>query len=282
MQNGASAATPGVSLPDHRPGKKPMRKGARFLLVALLFTVPAQATDDDGAALRACMRANVPAAVRVNRFEMTTLTDGVRETLGGTLYLHGDDTRRALTLQIDQPPHLDGSAFLFIERAQGEQMFVYLSAMNRVRQINGAAMDGRFFGSALRYSDIRQAFGLVGASTMQLLPDTQFDGAPARAMRLQPLPDEAAEASTLLVDAAHCVPLQLKVDRDGAPLREFSGLRADIVEDEGRWYLRKGRMRDHERKAETEIVLGELRGFDDIPMNVFNRTEFHRARFGKK
>jgi hypothetical protein len=254
-------------------------------LVALSWVVPAVAAPGiDATALRACMRANVPAAARVNSFEMTTVTDGASETLGGTLYMHGTDERRAMTLQIDRPSHLNGSAFLFIEREQGEQMFVYLSAMNRVRQINGAAMDGQFFGSALRYSDIRQAFGLVGGSTMQMLPDMEYDGAAARAVRLKLPPEEAGaqDDSTLLLDPTHCVPLQLQVDRDGTRLREFSGLRADLVEDQGRWYLRKGRMRDHERKAETEIVLGDLRGFDDIPMIVFSRGEFHRARFGKK
>ena len=147
-----------------------MRDGIKGLLVGLFVAGPAGAASQDEAALRACMQANVPAAVRVNRFEMTTVTDGVSETLGGTLYMHGNDERRALTLQIDQPSHLDGSAFLFLERKQGEQMFVYLSAMNRVRQINGAAMDGQFFGSALRYSDIRQAFGMVGGSTMASVP----------------------------------------------------------------------------------------------------------------
>ena len=261
-----------------------MRLWIRVLLMGLCVAGPAEAASQDEAALRACMQANVPAAVRVNRFEMTTVTDGVSETLGGTLYMHGNDERRALTLQIDQPSHLDGSAFLFLERKQGEQMFVYLSAMNRVRQINGAAMDGQFFGSALRYSDIRQAFGMVGGSTMQMLPDAQYDGAPARAVRLKLPPEEASadDDSTLLIDAAHCVPLRLQVERKGTVLREFSGLRADLAEDEGRWYLRRGRMHDHERKAETEIVLGELRGFDDIPMIVFSRGEFHRARFGKK
>lgn len=261
-----------------------MRRWLISAIVMLWTAAPGQAVAIDAAALRACMHANLPPAVRVKRFEMTTVTDGNGETLGGTLYVHRDDARRALNLQIDRPSHLDGSAFLFIEREHGEQMYVYLSAMNRVRQINGAAMDGSFFGSALRYSDIRQAFGLVGGSTMELLPDVDYDGAPAYALRLHTPPAQAAttDDTILLVDAAHCVPLRLQVWRKDELLREFSGLRADLAEDQGRWYLRKGRMRDHQRGVQTEIVLGELRGFGEIPNTVFSRTEFHRARFGRK
>lgn len=101
--------------------------------------------------------------------------------------------------------------------------------------------------------------------------------------RLKPSASEAtADVSTLMVETAHCVPLRLQVEHEGAPLREFSGAHADLAEDQGRWYLRKGRMRDHQRQVETSIELGELRGFGEIPGVVFSRTDFYRACFGTK
>lgn len=254
------------------------------LLMLVAVVAPADATDT----VDECMRANVPNAVRVSAFEMTTITaDGARESLGGTLYVHRDDARRALTLQIETPSDLKGSAFLYIERDQGEQMFVFLSALNRVRQISGAAMEGQFFGSALRYSDVRQALGLLGSAERKVLADRTYEGGPVRAMELRSAPDPAVAAgplttSTLLVDAQHCVPLQLIVRAGDKVLRELSGRREDLAQDETRWYLRKATMRDHERKLTTHVSFGALRGFDEIPLIVFSRNEFHRARFTKR
>lgn len=254
-----------------------------FALSLLSSGLRAQETADR---LQACMQANVPPALRVNQFEMTTERDGLSETLSGKLFLQQDAAEKALTLQIEGPSHYRGAAYLFLERDGNEQMFIYLPATGRVRQISGASTDGAFFGSAFRYSDIRRAMGVMSEALLNRAEDRRYDGGPVAALLLEApaaVPTGGAPTiSTLLVETERCVPLHLRVERQGTLLREFDGKRADLVEDKGRWHLAKGRMIDHERSAQTDVRLGELRGFEEIPRGLFHRSSFYRAVFTQK
>jgi hypothetical protein len=265
-----------------------MRRGTRFLLLlSVSISCTGLRAEESAAQLQACMQANLPPALRVNQFEMITEREGLTETLSGKLFVQQDPTEKALTLQIEAPSHYRGSAYLFLERDGKEQMFIYLPATGRVRQISGGSMDGAFFGSAFRYSDIRQAMGLMTETRLNRGADQRYDEGPVATLVLQPSEAAAAEGrppplSTLLVETEHCVPLHLRVERAGQLLREFAGKRADLIEDQGRWHLAKGQMVDHERGARTDVRLGELRGFESIPRAVFHRSSFYFAVFTKK
>jgi hypothetical protein len=202
------------------------------------------------------------------------------------MFLRRSATEKALTLQIEAPAHYRDSAYLFLARKEGEQMFIYLSATGRVRQISGASMDGSFFGSAFRYSDLRKALGMMSSAQPQRLADRHYDGGPVAQLLLKDGGGGGEDAepvlSTLLVEPERCVPLNLRVEQDGTLLREFVGARADITADEDRWYLAKGSMQDREQGAETVVRLGELRGFGDIPSSLFHRSSFHHAVFTRK
>lgn len=255
-----------------------------MLAFCLLTALPAGA-NPSADALQACMEANVPPAARINRFTMTTVTEDRSETLIGKMFLRQAAGERAMTLQIEAPSHYRDSAFLFVERDGTEQMYIYLSATGRVRQISGASMDGAFFGSAFRYSDLRKAVGLMGAAQPQRLPDQTYQDGPAATLRLATTETAGGlppPLSTLLVEPERCVPLYLRVERDATLLREFIGARSDLASDQGRWYLAKGQMIDHERSVSTEVQLGELRGFESIPGSLFSRSSFYQAVFNKK
>lgn len=236
--------------------------------------------------LNACMRANLPAAVRVNRFAMTTEQNGHSETLTGKLFIQRQTDARALTLQIESPSHYRGSAYLYQARDGREDMFIYLPATGRVRQISGSSMDGAFFGSAFRYADLRRATGVLSGAVSRRGEDQTYDNGPVAVVTFDTAADTAEAAlptsGSLLVDPERCVPLYVRVEREQTLLREFIGKRADLVADEGRWYLAKGTMIDHERSVTTDIRLGELRGFETIPSSVFHRSSFHHAVFTKK
>lgn len=260
-----------------------MGMGALLMLaLSLLSTgLRAEATADE---LQACMQANLPTALRVNHFEMTTVREDVTETLSGKLFLQRLPEESALTMQIESPSYYRGSAYLFIERAGKEQMFIYLPATGRVRQISGTSKDSAFFGSAFRYSDLRKAVGMMSEAAPERLADDLYDGGPVARLLLEQAAatvDGLPVRSTLQVETDRCVPLHLRVEREDTLLREFAGLRADITEDEGRWYLSKGTMIDHEQAIRTEVHLGQLRGFAEIPRSVFNRSSFYHAIFAK-
>lgn len=230
----------------------------------------------------ACMKQNLPNALRMREMQLETQAASGSSTLSGTVYARTEDGELALNLQIDSPSDLRGAAFLFRQRSQGEEMHLFMPALNRVRRISGAAAESSLFGSALHYSDLRLLGSLSADTAAEDQGDAPFDGAPARKLLIRPADPASTTVTLALVDPQSCLPLRLEVSQDGKPVREFSSERAAIRQDEDRWYLAYGTMRDLTNGVTTTVRMKELRGFDKVPVSLFNPSLFHQAAFSKK
>lgn len=229
-----------------------------------------------------CMKQNVPDTLRVREMQLDTQSASGPSTLTGTVYARTADGEVALNLQIDAPADMRGAAFLFKQRKEAEEMYLYMPALNRVRRISGAAAESSLFGSALHYSDLRALNAVYVDTDVDDQGEAAFDEAPVRKLLIRPT-DPASTTTTLaLVDPESCLPLKLEVSQGGKAVREFESERAAIRQDETRWYLAYGTMRDLAAGVTTSVRMKELRGFDKMPVSLFNPSLFHQAMFGKK
>ncbi|MFA5939057.1 MAG: outer membrane lipoprotein-sorting protein [Sinimarinibacterium sp.] len=260
-----------------------MRTSRRFGLRALLAALCAVAAPAFAAApALECMKHNVPETLRMRQLQLQTESASGSSHMTGTVYARTGDGGVALNLQVDEPHDLRGAAFLFRQRDQNEEMYLFMPALNRVKRISGAATETSFFGSALKYSDLKALNAMYVDTEVEERGEIQVENAPARQVSIKPVDSESKTSTLAVLDVKSCLPLRLEITRAGRKVREFTTERAAIRQDEDRWYLAYGTMRDLETQVTTRIQMKELRGFDKMPVSLWNPSLFHQAAFGKK
>lgn len=246
-------------------------------LVALLWAASASAA----APAMECMKHNVPESLRMRQLQLHTESANGNSDLTSTVYARTGDGL-ALNMQIDAPQDLRGAAFLFRQRERSEEMYLFMPAVNRVKRISGAATETSFFGSALKYSDLKALNAMYVDTQVEERGDAPIESAPARQLLIKPTDPEAKTETLAFIDPKSCLPLRLDVSRAGKKVREFTTERAAIRQDEDRWYLAYGTMKDLEAGVTTRIQMKELRGFKEMPVSLWNPSLFHQAAYGKK
>lgn len=229
-----------------------------------------------------CMKHNVPETLRMRQLQLQTESASGSSHLTGTVYARTIDGGVALNMQVDAPQDLRGAAFLFRQRDKNEEMYLFMPALNRVKRISGASTETSLFGSALKYSDLKALNAMYVATQVEERGETQIENAPARQLLIKPADPHSTTETLAALDPESCLPLRLDVARAGRKIREFSTERAAIRQDEDRWYLAYGTMRDLESQVTTRIQMKELRGFKEMPASLWNPALFHQAAFGRK
>lgn len=263
-----------------------MNDGLRFAasrrtalgLITLLWVASAPAA----APAMECMKHNVPETLRMRQLELHTESANGNNDLTSTVYARTGDGAIALNMQIDAPQDLRGAAFLFRQRERNEEMYLFMPSLNRVKRISGAATETSFFGSALKYSDLKALNAMYVATQVEERGEVQVENAPARQLLIKPVDPEATTETLAVLDPQSCLPLRLEVSHAGKKIREFTTERAAIRRDEDRWYLAYGTMKDLEALVITRIQMKELRGFKEMPVSLWNPSLFHQAAYGKK
>src|SRR3546814_18541356 len=67
-------------------------------------------------------------------------------------------------MRISAPGDLAGASYLLRERDNGDEMYVYIPALSKVRRVSGAAVDGSLWGTDLSFADVKQLGNAFGGS----------------------------------------------------------------------------------------------------------------------
>lgn len=259
-----------------------MRQG-RLLLAMMLFSIGARAhgTELEAGQVLACMRANVPAAVRVQQIELTANDrQGAERKLSGRLYATrekeagGSRGLMHAMLRIDGPDHLSGAAYLVRETDDylRDGMYVYLPSIRRVRRVTGTFADASLLGTSFSYYDFKQISSAFG----DLDPRSEPGERAVHVLRFSPL--EGVESRYSLVrawiDEKSCVPLRVEF-YEGEKLRKrMSVAPAALVENGGRWYASEVEMQDLVERTKTTLRVVDVHVADDLPSRHFDPNRF--------
>jgi hypothetical protein len=246
-------------------------------LIALLIALPAMADEAlDG--VLACMRANIPKSLQIKDVELTATdrTGGTRD-LRGRLYAMRDEERLQAMIKIAAPADLADAAYLLRERQGGDEMYVYVPALRRVRRITGAGVDGSLWGTDLSYGDLKQLHNAFSAGQTRLEGEGELAGRAVHQLTLTP---EAAEGTRfslikVWVDKQTCVSLRAdflegtnvrkRLEVDPASLRQSGSV----------WYAGEALMSDLQESTKTRLrVLGVSSGVA-LPGRYFNPNTFY-------
>jgi hypothetical protein len=251
------------------------------LLLCMLLALDA-AADGGGRHILDCARQNLPPSVAMQDVEMVaTDRSGAARTLVGKLYSHseapaGRPALLSVLLRVEMPRDLSGASYLVRHRTEGEETYMFLPSLQRVRRINGNTAGGPLFGTSFSYSDFRQIASGFDASAGTLDGSAELEGRATTVVSMQPSGAEPAPYSLIRswVDRQTCVPLKVEFYQ-GAAVRKRFQASASALRQAGRyWYLGESVMRDLVEGSSTTLRIGKLSGEGGIPGGYFQPDMF--------
>ncbi len=252
-----------------------------FLLAAL---TAAPAFSDAGfAKVQECMRANVPAALRVQKFALeATDRQGESRVLTGKLYAKRDSGLLRVMMKLDGPAPFTGASYLVRETPSGQQdeMYVFLPAVGRVRHITGAFANGPLLGTDFSYAEAKLLQNAYTGADGKLEGEMDFNGRPVYKLSIRPGASRSAPYNRIqaLVDKKTCV--ALKADfYEGSKLGKQLLVPAESLTQSGeQWFPAQVEMSDVSSGTKTTLKAGPFVVEKDLSKLLFDPRTFNLAR----
>ena len=253
----------------------------RIALLALMVVPLAQAQDTVDS-VRACAAANAPEQSFTQRANfITTDRVGASRTLQSTVYGKSEDGKLRLTLHVEQPPDVAGTAILLRRENADDDMFIYLPALRKSRRITGGMTSTKLLGTEFSANDLQQWFGTLSKGEATLLEPGQVADRAVHRIALQPQVIDGGDTVQVIaaVDQEHCVPLRVDfVDADGAIVRQLRTDLSSIQTVKGRQLATHFVMEDRVAESRTELTLSRIEFDERIPLSLFHPRGYYQAR----
>ena len=230
-----------------------------------------------------CMRTNVFERGSVRDFQIkATDREGRSKTLQFKAFWKptktDDDIR--ITLQVMEPDNLAGTAYLILDKGGDEQLFIYLPALERVRQIAGAEISQKLWGSDLTIADVKQIQGLMLEGQVKRLADQSVGG--RTVYMLETTTDMAQSGYRLVrsyIDQESCILVKAELYTDGEkPHKVLEADMSSLMKIDPWWVVLGYRMTDHRSGGHTDLQLSDIFIQERLPESLFTLEGFHVDR----
>lgn len=254
---------------------------ALTVLGLLLACAPAGAAAPDLAGVVACMRANLPEAVRVQTIELTAFDSaGAGRVLKGRVFGRRERERAQVMARIESPPDLSGAAYLVREAEPRDEVYIYLPSVNRVKRVAGGG-SGRLWGTDFSPAEFALVQNAFDASTLRLIGSGELQGRAVHRLALTPRPEPGEappyDAVSLLVDQDSCVLLQAEFSRSGVVRKRLSVPAAQLQTAGGRWYPGEALLEDLKERTRTRLRVVGVRYEEKLAARFFHPQQFASA-----
>ena len=247
-----------------------------FALLAVLLQGTAQA----GAAedkLMSCMRANIPATLRIQEFQLSSVDrKGDKRLLVGKLYAKRDGELLRAMLKLTSPADVNGAAYLIREGVKSDEMYVFLPALNRTRRIVGGAGDGPLFGTDLSYADIKQVQNAFTGSEPKIEGREKLDARPVTVLSAVPTVESGSRYSRIKawIDDASCVAVKVEFLEGSTIRKRLLSPSAAIAKAGDYWYVSESTMTDLKLGTRTQLKITGVKSGEDMANRYFDSRNF--------
>ena len=261
-----------------------LRPGPLSLLsfMVMAATSAAAAPPQTAAEIEDCIRENLPekSSVQTILLRAKDRIGAINESKATIYWKKFDDGFSRVMLRFSAPPDMRGTGLLLVEKAEQNDMFMYLPELKRVRRVTGRMLAGSMFGTDFSYEQFERIQGLAEDVSSERLPDGQLDGKAVYV--LSQIPDQEAGSSfervVTYLDPANCVPLKVEFFERGARLRKLLTADASQIDREGQsWIPRRLLMKDLRDGTETELVVEKIEVEASIPRKIFTQGALERG-----
>lgn len=250
----------------------------RLAALCLILCARPAAADEALDQVVSCMRANIPRSLQIKEVELiaTDRTGGVRE-LRGRLYGMREDDRLRSMVKIASPADLAGAAYLLREKADGDEMYVYVPALQKVRRITGVGVDGTLWGTDLSYGDLKQLNNAFAAGQTRLDGTGELAGRPVHLLTSLPTPGETTRFAQIKVwvDQKTCVGLRAEFLEGDTVRKRLDVDPASLRQSGPHWYPGEALMSDLKEGTKTRLRVLGLSSDVDLPGRHFNPSTFY-------
>ena len=178
-------------------------------LLAMLPLVANAASLESAEDIRKCVMANTPDESHVQAVELISVDRvGNERALRAQVYGRKDgDGRRRVLVRFSEPEELVGSAFLFVEKPQGNELVVRSPDLDGTKRVAGREMLGSVFGTDFTYEDFERLLVLNKPGKLERLADGVVDGRDAWVLETRPVEPEHSAYERVLhyVDKQSCL-----------------------------------------------------------------------------
>lgn len=225
-----------------------------------------------------CMRANVPQTVQVKEVELTAVdrTGGTRVLKGRLFGTREKDKVRSM-VKISAPSDLAGAAYLLRERENGDEMFVYVPALNKVRRMTGAGMDGTLWGTDLSYGDVKQLSNAFSSGQIVLERGERLGERPVHVLLTRSTPEQPSRYDRVRswVDAKTCVVLKAEFMENDVVRKRLTVDPKSLKQSGPHWYASAALMTDLQQNTRTTLKVLGLSAGADLADRYFNPKVFY-------
>lgn len=253
--------------------------------VAALFLVlvaPLAAAQNDIAAVRDCLKRNVPKKSSVQTVHFTSFDriGGSREFRGKILATTMEDGTRRAKLCISQPPEMRGSEVLSMEvKDEPPQNFLYTTEFRKAKRVSGDGAGGSLFGTDFTYEDLQRFMQLNRPESTERLPDDTLDGRAVYVVQNKPQDPGGSAYSKVLsyVDKDTCVVLKSESFEGAERLRKVLTARPDAMYNENGVHApTEVEMKDVRDQTRTTVAIEDLEVDAEIDKRSFQVSELGR------
>ncbi|WP_028081482.1 outer membrane lipoprotein-sorting protein [Solimonas soli] len=258
------------------------RRAGRALLALSLCGLAATAAHAAAApagasAVLECMRANVPKTLTVRDIQLSASDrKGSTRTLQGRIYASREDDKLRAMIRIAAPADLAGAAYLLRERESGDEMYVYMPALQKVRRISGAAIDGSLWGTDLSYADVKQLTNAFSGAQPKLDRDETVAG---RAMHVLSVAPTVAAARfdrvRAWVDARTCMALRVDFEQAGVAQKRLTIEPGDLQQSGSYWYATQILVSDLKQGSKTTVKVTGITPDKELADRLFGPATFY-------
>ena len=248
---------------------------ALAVLVQLVLGVAQAGPAEDK--LMACMRANIPATLRIQEFQLTSVDrKGEKRLLTGRLFAKREKELLRAMLKLSEPADVQGAAYLIREGLKTDEMYVFLPALNKTRRIMGGAGDGPLFGTDLSYADIKQVHNAFSGGAPKIEAREKLENRPVTVLGVVPAPDAASRYSRIKawIDDASCMALKVEFMEGTTPRKRLLAPASAIAKSGDYWYLSDSTMTDLKLGTKTQLKITGVKSGEDVANRYFDSRNF--------
>jgi hypothetical protein len=257
-----------------------MLRSSALLLGALCLCASSAAAGEVGE-VAACLRSNLPQISTVLTLELRAIdrSGGVRTVEGQMRWKRGEQGLSKMLIELQMPLDVRGSAYLVLEREAGQDMWVYLPGLGKVRRIHPRTISGQLFGTDFSYEDIARLQRITTRQNTERLPDEELGERRVYRVRAVPGADEATAYSRIeyFLDRETCLPLRIEFHGPGGELRKILTGDVTTVQPVGAGFVLGAiRIEDLASETESHLQLSEIQVDVDLPDRVFETSSLTR------
>jgi len=158
----------------------------------------------------------------------------------------------------DEPDDILGSRLLFLEKTAGNEIYLYMPALLKVRRITSDRMSSSMYGMDFSYEDFQFMYNMMATAVSEQQPDTIINGEPMYVFRIAPGGGDKSlyEKIYSYFDKKTCVIQKVEFYEQGDKLRKVLETEpASIKTVNGILVPHKFQMRDIEKESKTELTV---------------------------